>query len=203
ALQAASRTDAGVHAEGQVVNFFSDKELDLYKLSMSLNEILPADISIRKIEEADFHFHPTLDAVKKEYHYLVNPAPFQLPFYRHVAWYLPFPLDLAKIKKALPFFLGRKDFIAFSNQGSTRSEETLCTLFRVEMIQIEAELLRFELEGDRFLYKMARNLVGSLVDYGRGKIEEKTLVTLLEKKDRTLAGVTAPAHGLTLKKVYY
>lgn len=201
-LQAASRTDAGVHAEGQIVNFFLLKPRDLKQLQKSLNQLLPKNIRVTNLEEVEEAFHPTLDAKGKEYHYRVSRSPVQLPFDRLFAWHYPYPLNLDPMQTAKEFFIGTHDFQAFGNAADPKPKDTVRTLSRLDLIAEEEEL-RFEVEGDHFLYKMVRNLVGTLIDIGAGKLSLEEAKALIEKKDRTLAGVTAPAQGLVLKRVYY
>ena len=201
-LQAASRTDAGVHAEAQVVNFFLETSRNLEQLHKSLNQLLPKDIRVAAIGNAPENFHPTLDAKGKEYHYRLSLSHVQLPFDRLFAWHYPFPLDLKKMEKAAQFFIGEHDFQAFGNAADPKPKDTIRTLHRLDIIA-NAEELRFEIEGSNFLYKMVRNLVGTLVYVGAGKLSLDEAEKLLASKDRTLAGVTAPPYGLLLKKVFY
>lgn len=203
-LQVASRTDAGVHAEGQVANFLTPKEsLNVNRLHFSLNQMLPPSIRIWQITEAPLDFHPTLEAREKEYCYTLTIAPIQLPFDRHLAWHIYDPIDRAKMKEAAHDFIGHHNFSSFCNVSESESDNPYCTLKRLEMIEVNQETLRIELQGDRFLYKMARNLVGTLVDIGKGKIALPKARQLIKQQDRTQAGITAPAHGLCLKRVYY
>lgn len=201
-LQAASRTDRGVHADQQVVNFITEKSLDLNRLKISLNQLLPKSIRIQKIEEASKTFHPTLDAIGKEYHYSLCLIPVQSPFRRYFSWHILSPLDMDRMKEGAASLIGTHDFKAFCNAQDPKPKDTLCNLKRLDIIA-DPPHLHFEIEGDRFLYKMVRNLVGTLVYLGMGKLSLDEVQKLLEKKDRTLAGITAPAHGLTLRKVYY
>lgn len=201
-LQAASRTDAGVHAEAQVVNFFLEKPRNLEHLHKSLNQLLPKDIRVAIVEEAPDDFHPTLKSKGKEYHYRLTRSHVQLPFDRLFAWHYPFPLDLKKMDTATKFFIGTHDFQAFGNAADPKPKDTIRTLYRLEIISSEEEL-RFEIHGNNFLYKMVRNLVGTLVYIGAGKLSLEEAEKLIASKDRTLAGMTAPAHGLLLKKVFY
>jgi len=199
-LQAASRTDRGVHATGQVVSYRTKKERDLKKIQFSLNQMLPPTIRIRAIKEVADDFHPTLDAIEKEYHYFVTTSLIQSPFDRCFAWHCYYPFDLEKMKQAASSLLGTCNFSAFCNVSVSQSQEKVCTIKALDIIQQE-ERLKMIIKGNRFLYKMARNLVGYLIDIGRGKIQNDQ--TLLKKQDRKLSGITAPAHGLILKYVNY
>lgn len=201
-LQAASRTDAGVHAEGQVVNFFSEKKLPL-KFQLSLNQLLPKDIKVIRIKEMSASFHPTLDAIGKEYHYWISHGPYQLPFHRHTSWHFPYPFDIQLIHQAIPYFIGEKDFSALCNVKKNDKETNFVR--RVDRIGVEEQdsRLKFTVSGNRFLYKMVRNIVGTLMYVGCGKIALEDVPLILEGKERTAAGMTAPAHGLTLHRVYY
>lgn len=195
-LQAASRTDRGVHAEGQVVNFFTDKpKVDLKKLHLSLAKMLPKDISPLALEEVETSFHPTLDSKGKEYQYQICNLPIQLPFLKDYSWHIPTPLDLPSMLIAKEFLLGTHDFSAFTNE---RTDDTIRTIHSIE---IEPGL--FKIKGDKFLYKMVRNIVGTLVYVGLGKIPPTEIPTILSSRNRALAGMTAPAHGLCLKQVFY
>lgn len=204
-LQAASRTDARVHAYGQVVNLVTRKDkIDLERLRYSLNQMLPQDISVRVIVEADSSFHPTLDCSSKEYHYSLCYAPTQLPHERHYAWHYSYPLDLSLMRQAAGSFVGTHDFGSFCNQRKGKGyEDHQRTLLRFEIQEVADNHLRFCLKGTNFLYKMVRNLVGTVVYVGAGRLSLQEGVSLLKNKDRTQAGMTAPAHGLCLHHVSY
>lgn len=201
-LEAASRTDAGVHAEGQVATFSIAKSKDLARLKTSLNQLLPQAIRVREIAEVAETFHPTLDATSKEYHYQISLGIVHSPFLRYYSWHVHAPLDIALMQEAAPLFIGTHDFSSFCNANEPRPTDTIRTLTRFDLIQ-QGDLLRFEIEGNRFLYKMVRNLVGTLVYVGQGKLSLEQAASLLQAKDRTQGGVTAPAQGLILKKVAY
>ncbi len=198
-LQAASRTDAGVHAEGQVVNFFTEAEVSLERLQKSLNGLLPKDISVLKMEEAEEAFHPTLGSRGKEYHYAVCLGSTQLPFYRNFSWHFSYPVNVEEMKKAALHLKGRHDFSAFTNESQ---ENNVREIFDI-VIESEENRLKIRVSGNNFLYKMVRNIVGTLLYVGCGKLSEKDVPAILKSKDRTLAGVTAPAVGLVLKEVFY
>lgn len=204
-LQAASRTDAGVHATGQVVNFLTAKEqLDLNRLQHSINALLPKDIVVISISFESPHFHPTLDCKGKIYQYQMTIGPFQLPQDRFTAWHYHYSVQLDLMKNAASLLLGEHDFSSFCNvRKNDLYEHHVRRLSRIEINEIKANQLIIEMEGNAFLFRMARNIVGTLVYVGAGKIALDSLKEILQKKDRTLAGVTAPAHGLTLVKVIY
>lgn len=203
-LQAASRTDAGVHAAGQVVNFFSEKSaLDIYRLHNGLNALLPKDISVKKTEKASEGFHPTLDAAGKEYHYSLCTAPAQLPFHRRFSWHCPYPLSLELMRSAADQLIGLHDFSAFCNEQTLIKGDKTREIFSIEILSLPEGRIRICVKGNHFLYKMVRNIVGTLVYIGRGKIPLEALPAILASRDRKQAGVTAPAHGLTLWQVFY
>lgn len=203
-LQAASRTDAGVHAGGQIVNFFAKRtDLDVEAFHKSLRSILPRDISLLGVEVADEKFHPTLDCDSKEYHYHVCYGTVQLPFHRAYSWHWHTSLVLEEMQRAAKYLLGTHDFSTFCNEVNLTCKNGICTLSKIEIYSLGDERLCIAIQGNRFLYKMVRNLVGTLVYVGAGKISATDIPTILASKDRTRAGMTAPSHGLTLKKVFY
>lgn len=191
--EAASRTDRGVHAQGQVIQFSLNGMKEPNKLLLGLNAVLPSDIRIKSLERKEFH--PTLDARGKAYHYQICQGLAQDPTLRLYSWHFPYPLDRDKIDRASKDFLGTHDFSAFANE---KEKDPICT---VESISFDGTF--FQIRGDRFLYKMVRNLVGTLVYIGCGKIPTDAIRSILAAKDRKLAGVTAPAHGLYLHQVFY
>lgn len=192
-LQAASRTDAGVHAEGQVVNFFTDSALELPRLQKSLNGLLPKDISVLHIEQEKEDFHPTLDCTAKEYHYHFCLGSTQLPFRRRFSWHYSYPVDLEAMRCEAKALVGKHDFSAFTNE---KEEDCVREIFDIEIFPDTIRVV-----GNRFLYKMVRNIVGTLIYIGSCKLAN--LAEIIESKDRTRAGMTAPAHGLILKRVIY
>ncbi len=202
-LQAASRTDAGVHANGQVVNFFTEKQFDPSKLLISLNSLLPSSIRILEVRKAPSTFHPTLDAKGKEYRYKICYGKVQMPLHRYDSWHLHEQLDLNRMHEAIPYLLGKRDFSAFCNtRRHAPIKDRECTLERITIEEIERERLLICLFGNRFLFRMARNLVGTVVDVGRGRLELEAIPDLFEVGKRSQAGVCAPAHGLTLFQVF-
>lgn len=202
-LQAASRTDAGVHAEGQTVNFMIDRPIDCLKLRCSLNCLLPRDIIILEATEEDEGFHPTLDVVLKEYHYLVCFNFAQRPRERLHAWHFPHSLAVNAMRLAASSIVGTHDFAAFCNLKSEGYDNTTRHVAAIDIEELPEKSLRIVVKGANFLYKMVRNIVGTLVYVGCGRLSPDSIPRILNGLDRTQAGVTAPAHGLTLHKVYY
>jgi tRNA pseudouridine38-40 synthase len=206
-LQAASRTDAGVHAEGQVVNFLTKKtELDLEKLWKGLNSLLPKQIVILSAEKMQEGFHPTLDNKGKEYHYFLCNTSIQRPKDRFYSWHFPYPLDVPEMKSAIPHFLGSHDFSTFCNElplFKKSKKDPVCMLHCIEIETLEIGRFCFKVKGDRFLFRMVRNLIGTLAYVGCGKLGADQIPDLLKSRKRALAGVTAPSHGLHLVKVFY
>lgn len=199
-VQAASRTDRGVHAEGQVVAFSLSKTWDLPTLTRALHARLPPTIRIRKALYRHASFHPTLEAVCKTYSYQLYLAPVQLPQERLYSWHLYHPLRLDLMQESAHLLLGEHDFSAFTNRPY---ENPLCHLFQLEVSPPLEGMAKISCRGNRFLYKMVRNLVGTLVYIGLGKIPPSSLPSLLASKDRRKTGITAPAHGLFLEGVEY
>lgn len=195
-LQAASRTDRGVHAEGQVVNFFTSHPSPT-DLLHPLNRLLPPAIRCTALEIAPPSFHPSLDVRSKTYIYRISACRYQAPKERLYSWHVPVPLDLPKMQLAAGQFIGTHDFSAFSNEPS---DHPLREITDITMTKEGVELF-ITVTGNSFLYKMVRNIVGTLVDVGTGKREN--VKAILESRDRREAGVCAPAHGLTLSEVFY
>ena len=203
-LQAASRTDAKVHAEGQIASFFLLKPfLSLSKLQISVNALLPKTIIVSHIQEQSLHFHPSLDALGKEYQYFLCNAAYQYPIHRNFSWHVPKSLSIELMQQAIPHFLGTHDFSAFCNHKIPPITNPICTLSSLEIHSIEQQRLVCILRGNRFLYRMARNIVGTLVYVGQRKIHPDAIPTVFHHKQRAQAGITAPPHGLCLKKVFY
>lgn len=204
-LQAASRTDAGVHAAGQVVNFYTEKtRLDITQLIKSCNALLQGSIIIIAGREMPIEFHPTLDVIEKSYHYSICYGPYQYPKNRYFSWHVPYNLNVNKMKWAAQYLEGEHDFSSFCNQRKDLVyPHKVRRINKIQIIEIERFRLEILISGDHFLYKMARNIVGTLVYVGREKISSEEIPAILESRSRSQAGMTAPAHGLTLKHVSY
>ena len=203
-LQAASRTDAGVHAEGQVVNFLTKKKsIDLKKLRRSVNCLLFKQVIVLSAEEMPEGFHPTVSSTGKEYHYYLCSADFQEPKHRLVSWHFPYTLDIEKINLVIPKLIGTHDFSSFCNALFLSKRDPCCTLNSLEVIALEKERFCFKVQGNRFLFRMVRNIVGTLAYIGCGKLGAHQIPLLLQNPSRSCAGMTPPPHGLHLIKVFY
>lgn len=200
-IYASGRTDAGVHARGQVIHFDSPLSLPHDKWELALNSMLPEDISVLSVEKADPAFHARFDASGKEYRYFLYQSPKRDPFQRNNAFHYPYPLNLGAMKEACNYLLGTHDFSSFCS-AKTEVEDKVRTIETIEILQ-EEEQISFRFVGNGFLYNMVRILVGTLVEVGSGKRQPEEIVEILEKKDRRYAGKTAPGQGLYLWKVYY
>ena len=203
-IVSAGRTDAGVHAKGQIAHFKAPPDTDLDLLFRSLNGILPHDIRVLKLEPVPSDFHARYSAISKEYHYHIHLNWALDPFSRHYVYHHPYPLDLSLMGKACSSFTGTHDFSSFANEASKGSaaKNPIRTLHRLEM-HPEAGGIRLEFEGNGFLYKMVRNITGTLIHIGRGKLSIEELKLLFEAKDRRKASPAAPPQGLFLVKVNY
>lgn len=203
-LQAASRTDAGVHANGQVVNFFTQNAIKPSNLRLSLNRLLPKDIRVLEAAEAPASFHPTLDCQEKEYVYDICFGCTQMPKRRRFSWHYPHYLQIGEMKRAAENFLGTHNFEAFCNgRKDAAYASTIRTIREIKLVETSSSTLLIAIRGTNFLYKMVRNIVGTLVYVGAQKMPADSIPAIIDGKDRTCAGITAPAHGLTLSQVFY
>lgn len=203
-ITGAGRTDAGVHAIGQVAHFKSPIELETSSIKNSLNGMLPKSIRILEICEVSLDFHARYSAINKVYHYHLNLGPVQDPFERLYSWNVTNPLNLNQMEEAISYLLGTHDFSAFANEATqgAAKKNPIRTLKKIS-ITPERTGVRLEFEAESFLYKMVRNLTGTLVEVGKGKRKPKEILEILESKDRRRAGRAAPAKGLFLVKIDY
>ncbi|WP_319777339.1 tRNA pseudouridine(38-40) synthase TruA [Maridesulfovibrio sp.] len=202
-VHGSGRTDSGVHAFGQVVHFDVEEDRAAVPWQRALNSLLPDDVTVLNAELVPSDFHSRFNAVRKTYTYtLWLDNSFFLPWRRHYVWKCG-PLDLSALDRGMQFFLGEHDFASFQNTGTPVSS-TVRTIheFRRYPGQIGQEMI-LEVCGSGFLKQMVRNMVGCLVNIGRGKAEPETVRSLLQMKDRTAAPATAPAQGLCMAGVYY
>lgn len=202
ALTGSGRTDAGVHAYGQVANFKCETSLGPQDLFRGLNSLTDADIVIRGCEEVDASFHARYDVKSKSYVYKILNRPDPAAIGRQYAWHIRKELNLEAMRRSSAHLIGSRDFKAFEGAGSPRAHTTR-TVFKSSLVEEPDGYLAFEIEADGFLRFMVRNIVGTLADVGLGKISPADFEGILESKDRDQAGATAPAHGLFLKNVNY
>ena len=195
-----SRTDAGVHALGQVANFKTESKILAERLPDALNAKLPKDISIISCEEVDIDFHARYNACGKTYRYLIYNKPYRSPLYKDLSYHVRYDLDLDKIRLEAKSLIGTHDFGGFMSSGSS-VKDTVRTIYDVD-IQENDGMISIEVSGNGFLYNMVRIIVGTLVDIGRGRIKHN-MEEIINSKSRSMCGHTAPAHGLFLKKVNY
>ncbi len=201
-LVGAARTDSGVHALGQVANFKTiNEKLTAESLIKALNSVLPSDIVIKELRVVPDSFHARYSACSKIYRYRILNQSFPSALERSFSWHIPEFLDWKKIKEASQYLVGKHDFSPFSLRSSGR-KNTQCTVrdFRIRKVK---NLYVFQIEGDYFLYRMVRRIVGALIEVGRGKLEPEHIKMLFHKKGPMLRARTAPARGLFLMKVKY
>ncbi|MFH1666585.1 MAG: tRNA pseudouridine(38-40) synthase TruA [Elusimicrobiota bacterium] len=213
-LIASGRTDAGVHALGQVANFKTNSKISLKKLMRSSNGLLPTGIKVLKTEEAGQGFHSRFDAKSKTYRYLIVKSKVAPALLRKLVYFFPYPLNIKTMNREARCLVGRHDFKAFCASGSSVKG----TVRRVKKISIRpidshffagqrddkgASLIAVEIEADGFLYNMVRNIVGTLIEIGRGRFPSGSITQILSAKNRRHAGPTAPAQGLYLIKSVY
>ncbi len=211
-LSSASRTDAGVHALGQVAVFGTDSGLPADTMKRALNARLPGDIRILDAEALDYEFHPRYEAVKKSYFYLIEKTRKQSVFFHRYTWRIPVSLDLGSMNKASEQLHGKHDFSAFRGTGCG-ARTTVRTIYSITLsrhdyldfmtARIQGDFIKIRIEANAFLRHMVRNIVGSLAEVGKGRISPEALTDILASCDRKLAGPTAPAKGLFLEKVFY
>jgi tRNA pseudouridine38-40 synthase len=197
----ASRTDAGVHAKGQVANFKTSSALPLEKIPFALNAVLPQDILIKKAESVTVGFHSRFDPIEKIYAYNIVNSRSRDPFRDRYVWRVPYQLDIDLMRRELLVLKGKHDFKCF--QASDKKERTSTRTINDVKLRKNGRSLCVEIRGDGFLYNMVRNIVGTLVDIGRGYLPPGSMSEIMGSKDRKKAGPTAPARGLFLIKVIY
>ena len=200
-LNASGRTDAGVHAISQVANFKTESNIDINKIPLALNSKLKKSIIIKKAEEVDLNFHARYNAKGKKYRYIINNSLVGSAIYRDLEYNFPIKLDVEKMKHSAKYFEGEHDFKAFRSSG-TSNKNSVREIYKVE-IKEENERIILEFTGNGFLYNMVRIMVGTLMDVGLGKIKPESIKDIIDSKERTKAGKTAPAQGLYLVEVYY
>jgi tRNA pseudouridine38-40 synthase len=200
-ITGSGRTDAGVHALGQVVNFFSDKEYEPHRIRRALNALTPFDISIKEVAIVPDSFDARRDGRSRVYEYHILNRPTPSPFHLNRAWHVHQPLDVNAMREAIPCLIGEHDFSSFRAAGCD-AMHPVRTVYRNSLEQ-RAELLVYTIEAMGFLRHMVRNIVGTFIEMGQGLRTPQSFEELLEARDRTKAGPTAPPNGLFLVEVKY
>jgi tRNA pseudouridine38-40 synthase len=199
-ILAAGRTDAGVHAAGQTIAFDTGWRHGLGDLQRALNAVLPVDVAVLEVEEAAPSFHPRYDAHSRRYRYTVYNAPVRWPLARRYSLHVSVPLDVELMQQAARSLVGEHDFATFGRPP--QGQVTVRRVLDVEWTR-ESIWLTFDIEANAFLYRMVRSIVGTLLQVGRGGMSVEEFVAALAEVDRSLAGPTAPPHGLCLMEVKY
>ncbi|HSD86812.1 MAG TPA: tRNA pseudouridine(38-40) synthase TruA [Kofleriaceae bacterium] len=198
----ASRTDAGVHARGQVASFRTDRPIPLHGIRRGLNSLLPDAIAIRDAAEVPEDFHPRFSATGKHYRYTILVRPDRSPRWRDRAWHHPDPLAVHAMHDAAGVLIGQHDFAAFRSAGCS-AKTTVRRVDSITLTRLHPHLLEIDIRGNAFLRQMVRIIVGTLTEVGTGRLSIGQVSEILASKDRTRAGVTAPPQGLELLEVRY
>jgi len=200
-VKSAGRTDAGVHAEGQVVSFWTNCPIPTDRFPLALNSLLPSDIVVKRAREVGQNFHPRFDATSRVYRYLIDNRPTPSILLKRYAWHIPKPLDIASMRQAANYLVGVHDFASFHASGSDLGS-TVREMKRITVVKRDG-VIAITMEANAFLYHMARIIVGTLVEIGLGRRKPEDMEAILKARDRTVAGKTAPPHGLCLMQVKY
>jgi len=199
-LVGSGRTDAGTHARGLVANFHTASKIAPAQLVRALNAVLPRDVRILSARQVSSSFHARRDARSKVYRYQMYLGPILPPHLLREFFHYPYPIDIAKMRQAASHFPGEHDFAGFAKANA--ASNTIRRIFRCELRK-KGRRLSLTVEGNGFLHHMVRNMAGTLLEVGRGSISLDEFRDLFVRRDRRLAGFTAPAHGLILSKVNY
>lgn len=199
----ASRTDAGVHAMGNVAVFDTESAIPPERFSYALNACLPQDISVQSSEEVSPDFHPRHCDTRKTYEYKILNTQMPIPQLRNYSWHVSYELDIDAMRKAASYLVGEHDFKSFCCVR-TQAESTVRTIYSLEVLyDMQNAQVIIRITGNGFLYNMVRIIAGTLIDAGRGKINPDDMPDILKDKDRSKSGKTAPPQGLTLMKIDY
>lgn len=200
-LRGAGRTDAGVHARGQVANFFTTSRITALGFFKGINSLLPKDIAILTVEDVPLQFDSRRDNQGKHYRYTIWNAKSPAPTFAAFSYHVYNPLDVDAMAEAARHFIGTHNFASFQSASCER-DNPIRTLYRCTVCK-ENDVIYIDVEGTAFLKNMVRIIAGTLIDVGRGDRSPKSIPELIQAQDRTRAGMTAPAHGLTLAEVFF
>ena len=204
-VHSSSRTDTGVHAMGMVAHVDiprAELKMDERQLLLAVNSFLPEDVRLNEVRKIEPGFHARFDAKKKQYRYVIWNHPAMNPLLRNRVWQVAVPLDFERMQKAAKLFVGKKNFQSFASAHEYKMESTVRRVTSCKVYQRGSELT-VVIEGEGFLYKMCRGIVGTLVLVGQRKLTQKDIREIFRKRDRQVAGMNAPACGLTLWRVFY
>jgi len=199
---ASGRTDAGVHALNQVASFRAESVLPVHKIFLGVNSVLPEDIVVKDLQEVSPDFNALKDAKGKIYLYRIRNQRIRPVLGRQYYWFVRFPLDLHRMREAASHMLEEHDFSSFCATGCD-IQDRVRTIRRIDIETVNDGMMEFTVESGGFLRHMVRNMVGTLVDVGRGKLAPRDVPEIIASCDRTKAGAAAPACGLFLKEVHY
>ena len=197
----ASRTDSGVHSYGNVAVFDTDTRIPSEKISYALNQRLPEDIVVQQSKEVRSDFHPRYCNSRKTYEYRILNRRFQLPMLRRDTYFYHYPLDVKKMQEAADYLVGEHDFQSFCSPA-TSAKTTVRTIYHLD-VTLQGEMIAIRVTGNGFLYNMVRIIAGTLIEVGSGAKEPEQIKEILAVCDRSAAGPTAPAHGLTMIGIEY
>lgn len=200
-IYAAGRTDTGVHAFGQVINFFTDKMIDIRSIEKGVNSLLPGDVRVKNAREVDMSFHARYSAKSKSYIYCIVNSPYQAPFHIRYSWHIPYALNTCLMNECLKEIIGVHDFASFKKKNELYKKHDREVLRAG--IKRRGGFIYILIEATGFLRYMVRNIVGTLVLVGEGKISKEDFIAILQSRDRVNAGPTAPPQGLFLRKIRY
>ena len=195
------RTDAGVHALGQVANFKTNTNIPIEKMAMAINSNLKKSIVIKEAKEVEEDFHARYNCKRKTYQYVINNSPYGSAIYRNLEYCFSSKLDVQAMKKAIQYFEGEHDFKAFKASG-TSSKSSVRTIYQAELLT-NGDKIIIRLTGNGFLYNMVRIIAGTILEVGLGKIKPEEIPEIIKSKDRQKAGKTLPPQGLYLVEVNY
>ncbi len=200
-VTASGRTDAGVHALGQVIHFDLSKEIPLKKICSSLNGILPQEVSIKNAYKVGYDFHSRFSAIQREYVYFIYRYPLRTPFMHHKAMWINHSLDTDYVREVTSHLIGEHDFASFCKKISLKNG----TIRKIESIDVteQNDLIRIKIRGNSFLHNMIRIIVGTTIQMHRENREPGYIKQILDGRDRSIGGFTAPPYGLYLSKIVY
>ncbi len=200
-IYAAGRTDAGVHAFGQVINFFTEKTIKTTDLAKGLNSLLPSDIRVKDAKDVEESFHARYLAKSKSYVYCILNSRYHSPFYVRYSWHIPYTMNVNIMNEAVKKIIGRHDFSSFKKKNETYKRHEREVL--KAGVKRRGQFIYVFIEATGFLRYMVRNIVGTLVMVGEGKIGKEDFANILQSRDRINAGPTAPPQGLFLRRIKY